>query len=569
MAMHSIPAEDEIWLWYRISFPGRVLFSAFLAHFFLCFTKSDWLRKRFVYLIYTPGVIFLAYGLSSGSLGAEGFKRGNGYWSEYFSGSDPVNNLYYLWHIILLAIIFGLIVRWRHSSEDESEKKQATLVLYSGIPAVLLGAGTNIVLPLRGVQLPNLLVEVGVIWIIGVWYAVYRYGFLEVTPATAPAFVLSSLQEAVILTDVRGDISWINRTAESLTGYDLGELKGRKADGLLLDGFLKQEKSENETGPQEAVISRRTGGGVPVFVGKSAIKKGARTIGFAYTIRDITDRKKVEYDLRKREKENRAIVEAIPDAVFRLDREGNFLDVKISDEVRLGGAAWKNITEVIPPEKVASMLEKIKESISTGRLQTLEYDMETPGGKQAFEARILAAEGNEVICFIRNITERRSAEIKLRRLTFHDPLTGLYNRTFIDEEMERLDTKRQLPISFIICDVDGLKKMNDSEGHQAGDEMIMKSAEVIKESCRNEDIIARWGGDEFIIMMPQTGRSEAEKVAERLKAGCEGRFIRNHPLSVSAGAASKDNENEDILLAIKKADELMYEDKQRKKRAFS
>jgi len=98
---------------------------------------------------------------------------------------------------------------------------------------------------------------------------------------------------------------------------------------------------------------------------------------------------------------------------------------------------------------------------------------------------------------IRDITERKQAEERLKYLSLHDPLTGLYNRTYFEQELNRLEGGRYHPIGVIVCDVDGLKLINDTLGHDAGDRLLLAAAGVIKDSFRKGDMVARIGGDEF------------------------------------------------------------------------
>jgi len=166
---------------------------------------------------------------------------------------------------------------------------------------------------------------------------------------------------------------------------------------------------------------------------------------------------------------------------------------------------------------------------------------------------------------VQDITEKKKMEKEIQYLTFHDKLTGLYNRAFFEEELKRLDTKRQLPISILMGDLNGLKLVNDAFGHEKGDELLKSIAEVLRKSCRKEDIIARWGGDEFVIIFPKTSKEIAEKICDRIKQNCEEYNKTNNqtpiPLSIALGYATKEMENEKIDEILKIAEDRMYRNK--------
>jgi len=162
---------------------------------------------------------------------------------------------------------------------------------------------------------------------------------------------------------------------------------------------------------------------------------------------------------------------------------------------------------------------------------------------------------------IANALIRRQTDEKIRYLSFHDQLTGLYNRFLLEEEIKRLDNKRQLPISIIMADLNELKLINDTYGHEAGDEMLKSVAEVLKNSCREEDIVARWGGDEFIILLPQTTIEDAGAICRRINRRCIKAYVENIPISVALGASSKDNIDKDLTVVLKEAEDRMYRHK--------
>jgi diguanylate cyclase (GGDEF)-like protein/putative nucleotidyltransferase with HDIG domain len=146
-------------------------------------------------------------------------------------------------------------------------------------------------------------------------------------------------------------------------------------------------------------------------------------------------------------------------------------------------------------------------------------------------------------------------------LGFHDQLTGLYNRRFYEEELIRLDKKRNLPLTIAMGDVNGLKLVNDSFGHTIGDELLRKVAEAIEKGCRADDIIARLGGDEFVIILPKTTRGEAKKVIKRIWDLAAKEKVSSLNISISFGYATKMNERENIQEIFKKAEDRMYKHK--------
>lgn len=159
---------------------------------------------------------------------------------------------------------------------------------------------------------------------------------------------------------------------------------------------------------------------------------------------------------------------------------------------------------------------------------------------------------------IMDATERKKMEEQLKYLSFHDKLTGLYNRAYFEEELKRLDIARQLPLSIIMGDVNGLKLVNDVFGHHKGDKLLINIAKVLRNNCRREDILCRWGGDEFAILLPKTDRKFAEKICVRIRNACCEAEKEPIPLSISLGTATKEEVDQDVWKVIKKAEDRMY-----------
>jgi diguanylate cyclase (GGDEF)-like protein/PAS domain S-box-containing protein len=165
------------------------------------------------------------------------------------------------------------------------------------------------------------------------------------------------------------------------------------------------------------------------------------------------------------------------------------------------------------------------------------------------------------VLIFRDISEKKEKRKQIEFLSYHDQLTGLYNRRFFDEELKRLDTARNLPIALLFADINGLKTINDGFGHNRGDLMICQFAEELKKTCRSDDIIARTGGDEFVILLPKTDMNAVQRLVDRLKDRIEQVKIMGISLSVSFGWEIKNNDAQPIRDVLKKAEDFMYQKK--------
>jgi diguanylate cyclase (GGDEF)-like protein/PAS domain S-box-containing protein len=162
---------------------------------------------------------------------------------------------------------------------------------------------------------------------------------------------------------------------------------------------------------------------------------------------------------------------------------------------------------------------------------------------------------------VSNAYTRKMAEEKVRYQSLHDGLTGLHNRVYMEDEMERLDTDRQLPIGLVMADSNSLKLINDAFGHEAGDEMLKLTAEILRSSCREEDIIARWGGDEFVILLPQTTEEEVKAICQRVSEKSKETHVKGVPISMALGFVIKNSTNQVMDELLIEAEEIMYKHK--------
>jgi len=266
------------------------------------------------------------------------------------------------------------------------------------------------------------------------------------------------------------------------------------------------------------------------------------------------------------------LVEMLPEVVIKTDTEGTIKYINKAASELFGYSRedfYKeiNIFGLLAPEETDRAKDNLDKVLSGKKLGIVEYKAQKRDGTKLFiltnMSCIFDGKGNTngAVGIIVDTTERKRAELKIKYLSFHDKLTGLYNRAYFEEELKRLDTNRQLPLSIIIGDVDSLKLVNDAFGYKEGDELIIGAANVLKYSCRDEDIIARWGGDEFMVVLPKTRHSDVAEIINRIRKTCKKISPQKIPLNISLGFSIKNKSTQKICDIIKEAEVRMHKRK--------
>ncbi|PUU87551.1 MAG: PAS/PAC sensor-containing diguanylate cyclase [Halanaerobium sp.] len=182
------------------------------------------------------------------------------------------------------------------------------------------------------------------------------------------------------------------------------------------------------------------------------------------------------------------------------------------------------------------------------------------------QAKIIITDDSisELLVVCNDITDLKENERKLKYLSFKDELTDLYNRRYFTNELARLNSSREIPISIIVGDLDKLKFINDSYGHEIGDDYIKKAAELLSSCLRKSDIISRMGGDEFAILLPNTDLKTTQRIYNRIKDRFREEKLHNDiKMSISLGLAVKKDEATDLKEVYIEADHNMYQEKNR------
>lgn len=177
----------------------------------------------------------------------------------------------------------------------------------------------------------------------------------------------------------------------------------------------------------------------------------------------------------------------------------------------------------------------------------------------------ISIEGNQVGTYViySDISERKRSEEKLKFLSLHDPLTGLYNRTYFELEMNRIEGETGKPVGILICDIDGLKLVNDAMGHDKGDTQLIAAADILSRAFRKSDIISRIGGDEFAVLLSDCDESVMENACKSIENALA-EYNAKYPaiaLSMSIGFAICCEPPKNMRELFKKADNNMYREK--------
>ncbi len=274
-----------------------------------------------------------------------------------------------------------------------------------------------------------------------------------------------------------------------------------------------------------------------------------RIIGKVLIFSDITEQKMAE-------ERYRSIFDNSLDGIFSLDMGGRYVQANQA-MLDIFGCKSKGELPVIDLDddfKTPNLTRKnfeIKLSRKDGKKIWLDISLWS-----VFDKNNIFFEG-----IARDISSKKKTEAKIRYLSFHDNLTNLYNRNFFEEELKRLDSQRLWPISIIIGDVNGLKLVNDTFGHRKGDQLLCSISNILKECFRREDILARWGGDEFIAILPKTSYRDSQKIIKRIKQKCSHKSRKQLTLSISLGSATKEEPNQNLNETIKEAEDRMYRHK--------
>lgn len=413
-----------------------------------------------------------------------------------------------------------------------------------------------------------------------------RYAMAETEDLynNAPCGYQSVDSNGVIVRINNTELQWLGYTREELIGkisiFDLipPDQHERSAE------MFERIKKEGKIADYETEFKRRDGSLLPVLISATAIYgRRGEFISTRSSIFDNTVRKETEKALRETEARFRVFMDNGPFIAFIKDDEGRYVYVNEQMLKRFNRSREEMIgmsaADLVPPEIAAEVRRHELSIIEADRLTTAEETVPTPDGLSHYWLSFrfpLKSSGEKFIgCIAIDITERKFYErqlenyqrqleevvAKLEDLAVTDALTGIKNKgafqNRLNEEWQRA-RRYNLPMSLLLLDVDFFKKYNDSFGHPAGDEVLKKVAAIMEQQARPSDFVARFGGEEFAIILTNTEIEGAYIVAERLRRAIESATWPHRPVTASIGIASSQPEMKERSELLESADQALY-----------
>ncbi|RGX05741.1 sensor domain-containing diguanylate cyclase [Paraclostridium sordellii] len=290
-------------------------------------------------------------------------------------------------------------------------------------------------------------------------------------------------------------------------------------------------------------------------------------------IKDTTETKNYQQSLINQNTLLETIINTIPDIIFYKDKQSRYLG---GNKAFFEGFFGKKKSEVIgkndfelhqDKEVAKAFIERDQEILKNKEDKYTEINILNKDDKILYLESVKTPLINEkgeawgIVGVARDMTKRKELEDMLTQMSYTDKLTGLYNRAYFEEQINKLDDNEYYPLTLIMGDLNGLKAVNDNLGHLEGDKLLVEIAKVLKGSCRKEDLVFRWGGDEFIILLPNSDYKLGKEICNRIQLNCKNTDKTPIPLSISLGVSTKINKQKDIDEILKEAEDMMYIEK--------
>jgi diguanylate cyclase (GGDEF)-like protein/PAS domain S-box-containing protein len=405
--------------------------------------------------------------------------------------------------------------------------------------------------------------------------------------------LLHAAGEGIFGVDATGQMTFVNPAALRMFGFAEEEMLGQRVHALIHHSHKDSSNYPVEDCPMYASYTKATenhitdeflwrkdGSSFPVEYSSMPIINDGKVMGAVVTFRDITERKQTEDALRQSEEKYRTILENMQEGYFELDLAGNYTFVNDAECRNIGyhreeliGMNNRQYQDETSAQKTYQLFRRL---FRTGEpVKALDVEIIRKNGTKGFNevsaSLIRDAEGKPIGFrgISRDVTERKQSEEKIRQMVYHDLLTGLPNRKLFSDRLGialAQAQRNQNKVGIVMLDLDNFKGVNDTLGHDVGDLLLQATAERLRAALRKSDTLARFGGDEFVLILPDLKVIEdAIPVAQKIVDSFYKPFlIDTHQLIVtmSIGIAVYPDDGADEGILLKNADIAMYQAKQ-------
>lgn len=382
----------------------------------------------------------------------------------------------------------------------------------------------------------------------------------------------------IAIINCRGDFLKVNNSILETTGFTREEILGGNVQDFtndLTDEAIKiaLEKtiifSENEI---ESKVKCKDGRIIDVEVELVLITDDE----ILMQVNDITQEKQISRAVHKQWAYFKELFDGSIEAISLLDDSGRVIMVNRSFEEVFGYQAQdiegRFLDDIIVPESRENEAIQLTSQVINEQAKVVVEAKRKRADGELIDVAIksfpitLDDQFLGLYAIYQDITDRKQEEEKIKYLSYHDQMTGLYNRRYFENKLEELDLSEVMPVSILVADLDKLKPINDEFGHPEGDRYIKAAADVLKSITRDDDIVARIGGDEFAIILPEMTCYQAEKITTRINNECKNDQCYGFNIEMSIGCATKSIEDDSLIDVFKLADMSMYKNKGSSKR---